>query len=118
MVQAVHDLLALSEDMHMPLCEKHAQEHAEREYLAMVDGANAVVKFWRAIVWLALLVVIGCGIAQIVIGEHVFQLTIIMLVSLALMITGAMYVCGFHIPLQVGDVLYRRKKAEQEKGIY
>ncbi len=102
----------------MPLCEKHAKEHAEREYLAMVDSTNAVVKFWRTVVWLALLVVIGCAIAQVVVGSHVFQLTMAMLVALALMVTGTMYVCGYHIPLKVGDILYQRKKAEQEKAIY
>ena len=102
----------------MSLCEKHAREHAKEEYLAMVDSTNVVVRFWRTVVWLGLLAVISGAIAQIVIGSLVFQLTMGMLVVLAFMIVGAMYVCALHVPLEVGDVLYQRKKAEEEAGVY
>lgn len=102
----------------MPLCAQHAKEQAEQTYLAYVNDTNVVVRTWQAIAWLCLLAVVGCAVAQVVIGEHVFQITMVMLIAIAVKIVAAMYVCGYHIPLEVGDVLYKRKKAEQEKGIY
>lgn len=102
----------------MPLCNEHSQQNAKDAYFAMVNRRNAVVLPSMAIMWLCLLIIIGCGITQLIEGQHVFQLTVIMLMALAIMITSAMYVCGKHIPLDVGDILHARKKAEKEEGIY
>jgi hypothetical protein len=102
----------------MQLCERHANEHAKNTYLAEVSTTNAGIRFCTGVGWFMLLAIIGCAIAQCVIGEHVFQITMVMFALLAIMIVAFVYAIGNHIPLRTGDLLFMRKKAEEKEGIY
>jgi len=90
-------------------------KHHRNVYFKKVEAHQQWRVVGQAMMVIAALVFIGSAIAYL--AEY-HDIIVIMLAAIFLEVLGGIIMCMSWIPLAVGDVMYLRKRAEEEEGIY